>query len=155
MMFSSLPHRQMPETWIILEPIVRRFRICLSFPASFMNPYRAEAGSELDAQIELQLFQNSRSGPVPPYSTSLEEGQQVLAKLRKDYGLRVTMGSTRLPNRPWFARYGSDPSTSTEVIAETLPLALCRLALLACARHPRTAEAPRRMRDIFRSLVAG
>jgi hypothetical protein len=34
----------------------------------------------------------------------------------------------------YYARYGTDPSTTTEVLAETMPLAVSRMALLALTK---------------------
>jgi hypothetical protein len=39
-----------------------------------------------------------------------------------------------MATKRFFARYDSDPSTATEVLAETEPLAICRLALILLKR---------------------
>jgi hypothetical protein len=40
-----------------------------------------------------------------------------------------------MSSRKFFARYDSDPSTATEALAETEPLAICRLALVLIKRR--------------------
>jgi hypothetical protein len=69
-------------------------------------------------------------GECPPYSTNEKAARSVLAKV-KSYGDRtVVVGRTTLRRKRWFARYESDASDGTEVLAETFPLAISRLALL-------------------------
>ena len=70
----------------------------------------------------------------PPYSTDESSADRLRAELKGKFGVKVVIGQTRIRRIPWFARYGSDPSTSTEVIAETYPLALSRLALIMAVR---------------------
>jgi hypothetical protein len=98
------------------------------------NPYRASAGEETDRIIHERLFGESGESDCPAYSTDDRLVQRVKRKLRADYSTSITTGKTRIKAKPFFARYGSDPSTSTEVLAETMPLAICRMALLLIQR---------------------
>jgi hypothetical protein len=99
-----------------------------------INPYRIDAGPELDAAIHQFVFGQADNGARPRYSLERNEAEKVAARLKADYGLGVVTGRTRLASKPWFARYENDPSTSTEVIAETESLAICRLALVRISR---------------------
>ena len=94
-----------------------------------LNPYEAQPGPELDRLIHLQVMGETGS-EVPPYSTEEREARRVLARLKATTGKSVVTGRTSLRNRRWFARYETDASDGTEVLAETLELAICRLALL-------------------------
>ena len=99
------------------------------------NPYAFPAGPEMDAIIHRRLFgQNGESDRVPPYSTSSSESSKVRTRLKSNYGHPIIVGQTRMTNKRFFARYDSDPSTATEVLAETEPLAICRLALILLRR---------------------
>lgn len=66
----------------------------------------------------------------PPYSTDEGEARRVLARIKSVSGRTVIVGRTSLRQQRWFARYETDASDGTEVLAETLALAICRLALL-------------------------
>ena len=55
------------------------------------------------------------------------------------HGYPVSTGETRIRTRRYFARLETGPSTATEVLAETLPLALCRLALVLSMRSSQAA----------------
>lgn len=99
------------------------------------NPYKALAGDEMDHFIHEHLFGESIEDGCPAYSTDERQSQKVKRKLRADYSTSITTGKTRIRVKPYFARYGSDPSTSTEVLAETMPLAICRMALLLIQRE--------------------
>ena len=93
--------------------------------------YRIEAGPELDRIIHERVFHQIPEDSCPGYSTSRELAQRVLRHLIDRFDSSVVTGRTR-SNRAkrYFARYGSDPSTSTEVLAETFALAVCRLAAI-------------------------
>lgn len=72
-----------------------------------------------------------------PYSTDAKAADKVRARIKSLYGYSVSTGETRLrAPRRFFARLESGPSTSTEVLADTVPLAICRLALVMNLRHP-------------------
>jgi hypothetical protein len=94
------------------------------------DPYRAEAGSELDAVIHGHLMkQTVAAGSCPAYSSDDQLAKQVLARLRMGKP-SVIVGRTSLPGRTWFARYERNATHGTEVFADTFALAICRLALL-------------------------
>lgn len=100
------------------------------------NPYRALAGEELDRLIQQKLFADTSNGQCPPYSTDEAASLVVVTKLRKMFHIPLVTGKTHSRPVRFFARWDSGPSTSTEVLAETLPLAVCRLALIvADKRH--------------------
>ena len=95
-----------------------------------MNPYRIDAGPELDRFLHERLFTATCAAQVPPYSSDKSLARKVEACLRKEGQSSVTIGQTRGKHQRCFARIGSDPSTSTEVLADTYALAICRLAAL-------------------------
>ena len=95
-----------------------------------VNPYHVPAGGELDALIHQQVLGNQIEGRCPSYSTDKVEAERLKTALKRLLGREIVTGQTRIRGRGWFARYESDPSTSTEVLADTYPLAICRLALL-------------------------
>jgi hypothetical protein len=97
------------------------------------DPYRAQAGCELDNLIHSRVMGRS-SETTPPYSIDLDAAWCVLNRLKEMTHARVVVGRTALRNRPWFARYETDPSDGTEVFGETPALAICRLALLHTAK---------------------
>lgn len=65
-----------------------------------------------------------------PFSNEQKAADKVKARVKALHGFPVTTGETRLRTRRFFARLETVPSTATEVLAETLPLAICRLALV-------------------------
>jgi hypothetical protein len=99
------------------------------------NPYRAAEGRELDATIHRKFFSGGALAFCPAYSTDVAQARKLKQQLQAHYRVPIQSGRTRINGRNWFARYGSDPSTCTEVLAETLPLAICRLALVLEADH--------------------
>jgi hypothetical protein len=100
-----------------------------------VNPYAFPAGPELDELIHRKLFgQNNENEKAPPYSTTRPDSSKVRSKLKSQYGHPIVVGQTRMASKRFFARYDSDPSTATEVLAETEPLAICRLALILLKR---------------------
>jgi hypothetical protein len=92
------------------------------------NPYRAIPGPETDQAIHERLF--SGDGGVLPYSTDESSAEKVRARLKAMYKFPVHVGETKTHPRKFFARFESGPSTSTEVLADSKALAICRLALL-------------------------
>lgn len=70
------------------------------------------------------------------YSTDSKAAEKVRTHLKALFGYAVSVGETRLRTRRYFARLESGASTSTEALAETMPLAICRLALVMSLRHP-------------------
>src|SRR4051812_16048386 len=107
----------------------------MSSPIKDLNPYAFPGGPDLDTIIHRRLFGlNGETDRVPPYSTNALESSKVRLRLRSNYGHPIIVGQTRMANKRFFARYDSDPSTATEVLAETEPLAICRLALILLRR---------------------
>lgn len=97
---------------------------------SAMNPYNIQAGPELDRLIHVRVM-GQPEGDAPAYSSDETLARRVLGRLKADSGRTVVVGRTALRRgRRYFARYETDPSDGTEVLAETLSLAICRLALL-------------------------
>ncbi len=101
------------------------------------NPYYFAAGADLDAMIHLQVFGGLASGICPTYSVSDDLAKRVQVKLIKRFKIGIVTGKTtlRIPSRRFFARWETGPSTSTEVLAESIPLAICRLAILITDKH--------------------
>ena len=56
-------------------------------------------------------------------------------RLKAMYKFPVKVGETKTRPTKFFARFDSGPSTSTEVLAETRALAICRLALVIGSRR--------------------
>ncbi len=95
------------------------------------DPYRFPAGRELDKTIHLELFDGNESDEPPPYSTDDRLYKRVLKQLRQFHSKAMTTGETQIRGEThYFARYGSDPSTSTEVLSPSMALSVCRLALV-------------------------
>ena len=92
------------------------------------NPYKADSGPEVDAAIHEHFF--APDGPVLPYSTDDSSAEKVRARIKALYKYPVQVGVTKTRPPKFFARFESGPSTSTEVLAETKALAICRLALV-------------------------
>jgi hypothetical protein len=97
------------------------------------NPYRVEAGGELDQLIHCRVMGRSFDSP-PAYSNDPAAAKSVLAKLKQITHARVVVGRTALQGQKWFARYETDPSDGTEVFGDTPALAICRLALVHATR---------------------
>jgi hypothetical protein len=102
---------------------------------SAQNPYKFPAGPELDAAVHSLLFASVNGQSRPSYSTDEKLTTKVKAKIEQTYGQRVVIGRTKLRNQPYFARYETGPSTSTEVVAETGALAVARLALIVAQNY--------------------
>jgi len=106
----------------------------MTFSIKDLNPYTHPAGVELDHILHKRLLAQDDTGGIPPYSIDASLSSKIRAKLKSKYGHPIIVGRTRMSNRPFFARYDSDPSTATEVVAETEALAICRLALVLLKR---------------------
>ena len=100
-----------------------------------INPYTISPGSELDDLIHERLFGGNSSQETLAYSTEVNLADKVKARMKSLYGHKVVTGETRSRQKRYFARLDDDPSTSTEVLADTYPLAICRLALLLSERR--------------------
>ena len=93
------------------------------------------AGRDLDARIHLRFMKESTDlAACPRYSIEMREARKVLGRLKETYARPVVFGRTTLTDRMWFARAMTDSERGTEVLADSLPLAICRLALVQCAR---------------------
>lgn len=103
------------------------------------NPYKAEPGQELDQAIHQNLFEGAPLN-APPYSTDEALAERIRSRLKDLYGYRVQIGRTRMKSPLYFARFESGASTSTEVLAETLPLAVCRLAMVLASKENAAAH---------------
>jgi len=97
----------------------------------------ASPGPEMDRAIHDQFF--SGNGEVLPYSTETSSAERVRSRLKTMYKCPVLVGETKTRPKKYFARFDSGPSTATEVLAETQPLAICRLALLIGLKRDSTA----------------
>jgi hypothetical protein len=102
------------------------------------NPYKAPPGSETDQAIHERFF--GASQPALAYSTDSSAAEKVRNRLKAIYGFPVQTGETKTRPRIFFARLESGPSTSTEALANTLPLAICRLALVVAAKRDPAAH---------------
>ena len=102
---------------------------------SEINPYTLGAGTEIDKLLHQRFFAGkSNSSGTPAYSSDADASDKLRSRLKAVYGYEIIVGQTRMKSKRFFARYESDPSTSTEVLAPTLPLAICRLAFLLMRR---------------------
>ena len=99
-----------------------------------VNPYNVQEGPELDNLIHVRVMRQTDS-KSPPYSTEEKAARRVLARLKSASTRTVVVGQTALRKKRWFARYETDASDGTEVLAETFPLAICRLALLRVTKE--------------------
>ncbi len=98
------------------------------------NPYQIPAGRELDAYVHYQVLKNALSHEYPHYSSDPSEADNLKRKIEADYKIQIICGRSTVDNKPWFARYEIDAGNPTEVLAETYPLAICRLAILRVRR---------------------
>ena len=95
------------------------------------DPYRIPPGPELDFRVHQVVFGGSDAGPIPPYSTDSQFEKTLIKRLQTLRSRALSTGSTKIRGETWyFARYGSDPSTSTEVLSKSMGLSLCRLSLV-------------------------
>ncbi len=101
-------------------------------PARNGNIYKIPASEELNTAIHRDVLR--RQPPVPDYSHADDAAQILEREMRRALPAKIVIGRVRRPVGHWFARYESDPSTATEVVAETYPLAISRLALLCGPR---------------------
>ena len=98
-----------------------------------LNPYKAPAGTDTDHSIHNHFF--SGIGDLLAYTTDDDAAEKVRARLKTLYKCPVQVGETKTHPRKFFARFDTGPSTSTEVLAETKALAICRLALVIGMRR--------------------
>lgn len=96
-----------------------------------IDAYRIPSGPELDLRIHQEILGIDDTENVPPYSTDDQLAKLVLKSIRKRRSRTFKTGTTHIKGGTWFfARYGTDPSTSTEVLSESFALSVCRLALV-------------------------
>ncbi len=98
------------------------------------NPYKANPSVELDNWLHEHFFQNT-SQEALPYSTDDKAAEKLRARIKSLYGHKVQTGTTSIRTGKYFARFETGASTSTETLAETLPLAIARLALVVALRR--------------------
>jgi len=99
------------------------------------NPYVITAGPELDLLIHREVM-GFPDGQPEPYSTDDHAADKVRVNLKNSLGRQFVYGRSNMRGRKWFARNETDTSGGTEVLAETYPLAICRLALLTIRKFP-------------------
>ena len=95
-----------------------------------INPYTVAPGHDLDLLVHKLVLHAKPNGHCPSYSTDDGAAETVRKALKKQFKTEIISGRTRLKGKTWFARYETNLSDGTEVLAETYPLAVCRLALL-------------------------
>ncbi|MBT5705359.1 MAG: hypothetical protein HOI66_03485 [Verrucomicrobia bacterium] len=96
-----------------------------------VDAYRIPSGHGLDLRIHQEILGLDGFENVPAYSTDDQAAKLVLKSIRKKRSRALATGTTHIKGGTWhFARYGSDPSTSTEVLSESFALSICRLALV-------------------------
>lgn len=101
---------------------------------SSFDPFRAAPGRELDAHIHHQILKQPLSSIYPSYSTDPSAANVLRKHLEASKGLRITVGKTATHPSSWFARYEIDKGNPTEVLADSYPAAICRLAILRSNR---------------------
>jgi len=95
-----------------------------------VDPYSIQSGRELDALIHFQVFNKPWHLAAPCYSTDRKTADELKRDLESKYGTPIVTGKTAMRVPLWFARYEVEPGNPTEVLAETYPLAISRLAVL-------------------------
>ncbi|MBM3834390.1 MAG: hypothetical protein FJ403_14195 [Verrucomicrobia bacterium] len=105
----------------------------MSFIESF-NPYQLAAGRDLDAHIHYHVLGNPPSHSIPNYSTDPSEADKLKQAIEAEYELTIEIGQSHVRHKPWFARYEVNEGNPTEVLAESYPLAICRLVILRATR---------------------
>lgn len=96
----------------------------------------ADAGPQLDRLIELRVFGRKPVADVPPYSTSDEEAERVIARLSRPPLRWITMKEGDQWTFHWRAPSGPDPEVTisryrkvASASAPTRALAICRASL--------------------------
>ena len=92
-----------------------------------MDIYKLQASNFLDESIYVNLMDYGIERQE--FSTDVKAAKYLVKVLRKPLGTKVETG--KASRGKYYARYGTDPSTTTEVLAETFPLAVSRMAMLA------------------------
>lgn len=98
------------------------------------NPYKVLAGEDLDLQLSKIYFGKSASVTMGAFSTEVKWANILKAKMESVFRTHVLIGRTMANPPGYFARLETGPSTSTEVIAATYPLAIARLGMVLSNR---------------------
>jgi hypothetical protein len=101
------------------------------------NPYKVAAGPELDELVHEKFFP---ADTILAYSRDDKAADKLRARMKSAYGYAVVTGQMTTRDRLFYARFESGPSTSTEALAETYPLAVCRLALVLASKRDPVAQ---------------
>lgn len=113
-----------------------------------IDPFKVEASQELDGVIHRELFRESSADACPNYSSRRQNGLLVAERIEDNYGIAVKLGRLRVKqHKMYFARAGRDKETATEILAVSLSLAICRLAILLLQRANASDNAPSRRGD--------
>ena len=96
----------------------------------------AEAGPQLDRVIELRVFGRKPVAEVPPYSTSEEVAERVIARLARPPLRWISLKEGEQWTFHWRAPSSPDPEITmsryrkiASASAATRPLAICRASL--------------------------
>jgi len=95
-----------------------------------IDPYSIQSGRDLDALIHLRILKKACNNARPCYSTDRKAADELKRAIETTYGTPIVTGTTEMREPRWFARYETERGNPTEVLAETYPLAVCRLVLL-------------------------
>lgn len=107
-----------------------------------IDPFKVEASPELDTVIHRHLFPEDDPGLLPHYSSRRKDGLQVADRLEDDFGIEIRLGRLRMQeHKMYFARAGSHKESASEILAVSLSLAICRLAILLLQRSGGGPEA--------------
>lgn len=98
------------------------------------DPFHAAPGRELDAHVPHQILNQPLSSTYPKYSSDPSAANVLRKHLETSKSLRITVGKTATRPSAWFARYEIDKGNPTEVLADSYPVAICRLAILRSNR---------------------
>jgi hypothetical protein len=99
-----------------------------------VNPYHAPAGRELDLHIHCHILKRDADEQCPRYSTDSKQADELKRRVEEDFHIKIVTGTTGIRGKQWFARYEIDKGNPTEALAETYPLAICRLVMLRTSR---------------------
>ncbi len=100
-----------------------------------IDPFKVEASAVLDAVIHKSLFPDSEEEECPSYSSRRQNGLQVAEELEALFGISIRLGRLRVKeHKMYFARAGREKESATEILAVSLSLAICRLAVLLLQR---------------------
>jgi hypothetical protein len=97
---------------------------------SSFDPYRVPSGQDLDTLIHARVMGRGAEGTLPAYSSERKAALKVIGRLESLFGIAIVYGETSEGHSRSFARYGVRTGRPTEVVADSLPLAICRLALV-------------------------